>query len=217
MKTTQIIERPFYDGVIQQDHKTGFLNTKNMIELGNQYRKSTSLALVRLDTYLRSNKTKEFIEQILEQEQITTVMNSKRGKNGGTWMHPLLFVDFAMFVSPKFKYIAMSWLSDHLLSFRDASGESYKAMGSELEKNYHLGARIGVVIPEIARKIKTALNVEQWNKASEKQLKARDIIHKQIIFGAKMNVDLKVLVDLSIESAIVEIIGKSPILGLEEK
>jgi hypothetical protein len=205
LKTTQIIERPFYDGVIQQDHKTGFLNTKNMIDLGNQYRKSMSLAPVRLDSYLKSNKTKEFIEQILEQEKITTVMNSKRGKYGGTWMHPLLFVDFAMYVSPKFKYLAMSWLSDHLLSFRDASGDSYKAMGSELEKNYHLGARIGVVIPEIARKIKTALNVEQWNTATEQQLKARDIIHKQIIFGSKMTVPLKVLVDLSIESAVVEL------------
>lgn len=204
MKTTQIIERPFYDGVIQQDHKTGFLNTKNMVELGNQYRKSMSLAPVRLDTYLKSNKTKEFIEQILEQEQITTVLNSKRGKYGGTWMHPLLFVDFAMFVSPKFKYLAMSWLSDHLLSFRDASGESYKAMGSELEKNYQLGAKIGVIIPSIARKIKFAVGVDNWNKASEEELKKRDSIHNKIIFGSKMKVDLNDLVDLAIKETISE-------------
>lgn len=203
MKTTQIIERPFYDGVIQQDHKTGFLNTKNMIDLGNQYRKSMSLAPVRLDSYLKSNKTKEFIEQILEQEKITTVMNSKRGKYGGTWMHPLLFVDFAMYVSPKFKYLAMSWLSDHLLSFRDASGDSYKAMGSELEKNYHLGARIGVVIPEIARQIKNTLEVDNWNTASEKKLKLRDEIHKKIIFGSKMQANLKNVVDLALTDALI--------------
>ena len=76
-------------------------------------------------------------------------------------------------------------------------------MGSELEKNYHLGARIGVVIPEIARQIKNTLEVDNWNTASEKKLKLRDEIHKKIIFGSKMQANLKNVVDLALTDALI--------------
>jgi hypothetical protein len=31
------------------------------------------------------------------------VSNSTRGKKGGTWMNPILFIKFAMYISPKFE------------------------------------------------------------------------------------------------------------------
>ena len=202
MKTVQIIERPFYDGIVQQNHKTGFFNTKQMIDLGNSYRKSTGLKPVRLDTYLGSNKTKEFIKQILEQEQITTVMDSKTGRYGGTWMHPLLFIDFAMYVSPAFKYTALTWLTDNLLKNRDASGDNYKQMVSCLDINYDLGGRIGVEIPKMARKIKNALGVTDWNKAVDEDLNKRKLIHDAIIFGAEFKPNLDELINKAIEMVI---------------
>lgn len=32
---------------------------------------------------------------------------ANKGDNAGAWMHPILFVDFAMWINPKFKYV---WL-----------------------------------------------------------------------------------------------------------
>lgn len=202
MVTTQIIERPFYDGVVQQNHKTGFFNTQQIIELGNRYRKSTGLSPVRLDSYLSSNKTKEFIKQILEEESITLVMETKRGRYGGTWMHPLLFIDFAMYISPSFKYTALTWLTDNLLKNRDESGDNYKRMVHALDVNYAIGGRIGLEIPKMARRIKYALNVDDWNKANDEQLKKRKLIHDAIIFGSDFKPDLNELVDKAIKKVI---------------
>ncbi|MBC7407182.1 MAG: KilA-N domain-containing protein [Arcicella sp.] len=28
---------------------------------------------------------------------------ANKGVNAGTWMHPILFIDFAMWINPKFK------------------------------------------------------------------------------------------------------------------
>ena len=36
-----------------------------------------------------------------------------RGKyNGGTWMHPMLFIDFAMWINPSFKYDVLKFVYD---------------------------------------------------------------------------------------------------------
>ena len=49
----------------------------------------------------------------------TLIYTKKRGKNGGTWMHPYLFIDFAMFLSAEFKLQCIKWLHDNLLILRD--------------------------------------------------------------------------------------------------
>lgn len=190
MKTTQIIERPFYNGIIQQDHKTGWMNTNQLLVLGNSYRKSIGKAPARLQHYLETEKTKEFIQEIMEQEKIVEVKKGKKGRYGGTWMHPLLFIDFAMYINPAFKYEAMNWLMDQLLQYRDCSGESYKAMGHAISDAYGIYGKVGTVIPKIAKQIKLAVGVDDWNKTTEENLKRRDEIHKKIIFGVQLKAPL---------------------------
>jgi len=187
MKTVQILERPFYDGVVRQNHKTGFLNMNDLVKIGNNYRLSLGLSKLKIENYWNSKATNEFIEQVMDLEKISIVKTATRGRNGSTWIHSSVFMDMAMWINPKFKAIVMRWLFDNLLLFRDESGESYKKMSSSISEKYKLnGGKLGVEITRVARKIKVALKVTDWNTATEEQLKQRDQIHKNIMFGIKI-------------------------------
>ena len=126
MKTAQIMMRPFKDGIIRQNHKTAWFNATDLIKIANKYRTQIGLKEKLIKDYFKTDSTNEFIKEILDRENVSEAYSSKKGKNGGTWVHPLLLIDIAMWLSPEFKYDAMSWLQDELLGLRDESGESYK-------------------------------------------------------------------------------------------
>lgn len=57
-----------------------------------------------------------------------------RGKNGGTWMHPLLFIDFAMWINPAFKYDVLKFVADQMIKYRNDAGDAYRELGSAVQK-----------------------------------------------------------------------------------
>ena len=59
---------------------------------------------------------------------------TSRGKNGGTWMHPYLFIKFAMYISPKFEYHVLKFVADQLLEFRNESGDLTKDLNSSVQR-----------------------------------------------------------------------------------
>lgn len=203
MKTAQIMEREFRDGVIRQNHKTTWFNATDLIKIANQYRQQLGQSPKAIADYLKNDSTKEFIEQILDEENVSKVYETKKGKSGGTWVHPLLLIDLAMWLSPKFKYEAIKWLQDELLHNRDISGESYKKLTSAVSIYYgNQVAKTGVAIPKIAHHIKKKLNVTDWNSATEKQLKDRDTIHNNIVILLDAGVDIQKSFELGIKNVI---------------
>lgn len=78
----------------------------NATEVASQYNK-------RIDNWLNSHETQEYINELkslnssdLQKNQNTrnsgNLIETKKGKNGGTWLHPSLAVVFARFISVKF-------------------------------------------------------------------------------------------------------------------
>jgi hypothetical protein len=198
------MERNFKDGVIRQNHKTGWFNATDLIQVANRYRSQIGLEKKLIADYLRTNSTKEFIKEILDRENITLAYDSKKGKGGGTWVHPLILIDIAMWLSPEFKYDAMKWLEDRLIQNRDLSGESYKKLASYLKNRTDIIpiAKIGIVMPKIAKYIKEKLNVEDWNKASELSLKQRDLIHNNFIMLLEAGVETNKALYIATKNAI---------------
>lgn len=150
MKTAVVMQRQFNGKSIRQNTKTNFFNLNDLLECHlNDNPKSTK----RLDNYMKLAQTKEFAETIREAElekaenvnpynsrdlllpsiQPTTVFEIKRGKNGGTWAHPYIFLDFAMWLSPKFKLWAMSVIEDKLIALRNEAGDRFKDMMKALK------------------------------------------------------------------------------------
>lgn len=207
MKTNQIMERSFLGGVIKQEHKTGYFCMNDFLEIANKYRRSVDRPLVRWDKYHKSEKTKEFIQQLIREEDTADVVRAGRGRGAKTWLHPLVFLDFAMWVSPEFKIKVYKWLYDNLLAFRDMGGDSYKQMASIIQ-NKHGAGKVGMMIKETARKIKDTLGVLDWNRATEKQNKYREEIHSNIILLIEADIDLQIATAMSLRKAVNKIANR---------
>jgi len=182
MKTNQILKRDFMGATIRQQHKTQFFNINDFTKIANEYRKNRGLPAVRFDVYLKSAKTKEFITELMKSENMVEVIKTSRGKNGSTYAHPLIFLDYVMYVSPEFKVKAYKYVYDNLAIFRDNSGDSYKDLTSTIKKyNPNISMfSLQKMIKSVARAIKKYLKVDDWNCASENQLKLRDQIQKNM-------------------------------------
>lgn len=204
MKTTQIMERKFRDGIIRQNHKSGWFNATDLIQVANQYRTQIGLEKKLIADYLRNNSTKEFIKEILDRENLSLAYESKKGKGGGTWVHPLILIDIAMWLSPDFKYEAMKWLEDRLIQNRDLSGDSYKKLASYLKNRTDIIpiAKLGIVMPKIARYIKEQLQVEDWNKTDEVTLKQRDAIHNNFMMLLDAGVETNKALHIATKNAL---------------
>lgn len=162
----------------------GFFNATALLRQWNKGDKKKDL-----DDFLGNKMTKEYIKVIESKENLNTqksgdlkVVKSTRGKFGGTWMHPFLFIDFAMWLNVEFKYEVIKFVYDQLIQYRIEAGDTYREMAAEI-------ARISKR-EDIARNISnvaSAINIivygrhqrEIRNKEAEEQ-SMRDLVKMQI-------------------------------------
>ncbi len=138
-----MLKRDFYESTVSQRSKDGFLNANDLVNYYNQ----TGDKKKRIQHYLDNKQTAEFLEALVNESYnnrnsgylknvdisaTDAFINSTRGKNGGTWMHPLVFLDFALWLSPHFKVKIYQWVYDNLVVFRNMAGDYYKEMCKEL-------------------------------------------------------------------------------------
>lgn len=128
MKTNQIMVRPMGCFSVEQRTKDAFFNATALLKQWNK----TANSERKLDNYFASEKTKTFIQTIMERENLNTpklVYLKSRGKKGGTWMHPMLFIDFAMWIDPEFKYDVLKFVYDQMIAFRKMESAWEKVNG----------------------------------------------------------------------------------------
>lgn len=93
------MKRPLAQFTVEQRTKDGMFNATALLK---QWNEQDGVAQRKLDNYFASSKTVEFIETIMNRENLHTPKmvyvksRASRGNQVGTWMHPLLFIDFAM-------------------------------------------------------------------------------------------------------------------------
>lgn len=152
MKTPQIMQRDLNGFSVRQNHKTGMFNANDLLDA---YKNFNPKSNKKIEKYLGTKTTKEYVNVILSREEsqntnypqnggfkkdddlaienLNDVIITKRGRHGGTWMHPYLFLDFAMWLSPEFKFECMKWLHDKLIQFRDQVGDTYVNVSNALK------------------------------------------------------------------------------------
>lgn len=129
MKTNQIMTRQLANFKVEQRTKDGYFNLTGLLNSWN----SETGAKKELKDYFGNKATQEFIKALEEEENLKGEKSpylASRGKNGGTWGHPLLFIDFAMWLNPAFKVKVLKFVSDQMLSYRNEAGEAYKMLAS---------------------------------------------------------------------------------------
>lgn len=178
MKTAVIMKRELFGKEVSQNSKTNMFSGTDLVKAGNAWRSSNGMSSFNLSQWLNTKSTTEFIKEIEMSEGKALVKG--RGRNAHTWLHPLLFIDCALSISPKLKVEAYKWLFDELIKTRNMSGDSYKKMCGSLYVRHENNKTFQKYIKTVADKIKLACRVDDWQKATELQLKKRHDLHKAI-------------------------------------
>lgn len=127
MKTNQIMIRPMGEFKVTQRTKDGFFCATELLAQWNE----KSGMKKEVTKFFDLQSTSELIKVIMERENLNTQDSTylkTRGKNGGTWMHPILFIDFAMWINPSFKYDVLKFVYDELIKFCNLAGDAYPRM-----------------------------------------------------------------------------------------
>lgn len=140
MKTNQVMIRQMGDFQVEQRTKDGFFNLTSLIRQWNNHvdnqqvlnpQKSGILKKKDLDDYLSNMSTSDFIHVIMDRESLQDkkdVVRTVKGKHGGTWVHPMFFIDAGMWINPYFKYDVLKFVQDEMIKFRNLAGDAYPEM-----------------------------------------------------------------------------------------
>lgn len=195
MKTNVTMIRKMGNFDVLQRTQDAYFNATELLKQwskGNEQRKD-------IGDFFKLDKTKEFIE-VLENDlkinndnyrdstkSISYIIqkgNKSKSISNQYWMHPYLFIDFAMWISPKFKLDVIRFVYDQLIQFRHQSGDNYKGLTSSVQRfsnvNYSILAK--------------GLNYIVFNRheenlrqtASQEQLKQLTELQKQLAFSIDM-------------------------------
>lgn len=144
-----------------------------------------------LNDFWVNKTTKDFIE-VLQKDMISNYGDSHdlksytttRGNNGGTWMHPYLFMKFCFWLSPEIELMAIKFIYDNLIDFRMQAGDHYKEMCEAIATRY-LEIRGEKADPLVFIEEANRLNIlvfgnpkGQRNQASEEQLNLMNMLQK---------------------------------------
>lgn len=151
MKTNVTIIRKMGNFAVKQRTQDGMFNATELLKQWNE----ASGQQKQVIHFTENESTKEFIEALILEENLkerNSVLIQSRGKNGGTWMHPILFIDFAMWLNPKFKVKVLKFVYDELIKHRHEAGDNYLVLTSALKKIVHKSF-LPVAIQNVAKAI----------------------------------------------------------------
>ena len=128
MKTNQIIKRPMGAFDVEQRTKDGMFNATNLLR---QWNESTG-EKKEVTKFFENDNTKEFISALISEEKLDTQNSAyvkskaRLDRGGGTWMHPILFIKFAMWLNPRFEVQVIKFVYDQMIRYRNDAGDAYK-------------------------------------------------------------------------------------------
>ena len=143
MKTLQIVKRDFNGTFIGQRNTDGYFNATSLLEFSNSFSNENK----RFKDFWENKGTRAFMDELARNlngdnsAHLKTFIpddlyEAKKGRGGCTWMHPYLFVKFAMWLSPKFEVQVIKWVYDNLIDFRNQAGDYYKELCSAIMNRY---------------------------------------------------------------------------------
>jgi len=174
MKTNQVMIRE--NEAFLQRTKDGYFSGNSLL---NNWNEENPKSRKDMNSYKVIKSTKVFIDQ-LESEGIGSPMLSSRK---GTWMHPKLFIDFAMWISPVFKSQVIDYVLDGLINSRIDAGDYHKQMCAQIIVSHYEAFKRkpnpNVFINE-SRFIKKALDISKTdrNEMTEKELSDITMLQK---------------------------------------
>lgn len=131
MKQNVVMIRKMGNFEISQRTKDGMFNATSLVKEWNKKNKRKDVS-----EFLSNKNTEEFIEALIEDENLNTgnpVFKTHtviKGKYGGTWMTPLLFIKFSMWLNPRFEVQVLKFVYDELIQQRNDAGDNYISLSA---------------------------------------------------------------------------------------
>lgn len=175
MKTNQILTRE--EGFIQRT-SDGYFNATMLVKQWN----SVSHQKKQLAQYQLLSSTNEFIEQLKKEGVYKPIIAGRgKGSSSGTWVHPKIFIDLAMWVSVEFKSKVIDYVIDGLIKSRQDAGDYYNEMTKAIldvyVDYYNIKPPSHVYIEE-ANFLKSLVAAKDRNNMTENELKQLTYLQK---------------------------------------
>lgn len=135
--------RPMGQFQVIQRTKDGMFNATALIKQWNNNvntQNSGCLKERQLDNFWKISNLDQLMSEIALNElnfksvdftELKNVLSkTSKGKDGGTWMHPILFVKFAMWLNPRFEYHVLKFVADQMIKYRNDAGDAYRELSS---------------------------------------------------------------------------------------
>lgn len=179
--------------LIQQRTKDGYFCIQDAFKAINKVRSAKELPILNFEAYLRVKANQEFLEVLKESEGVEHPYTRARGRSQGTYCHPLLMIDIFMWSCPEFKLKVLKWLSDGLIKYRKASGDSFRKLNEKLYNFYVDKDDFVKEVKHISWKLRDKIlgSSRTWNEATEQELEKRNefLDNMQKLLGLTQNPD----------------------------
>jgi hypothetical protein len=173
MKTDQIVTDNEYRRQRLKDYFFDATFTLKKWNYANPNEEKLMTKYAKLKSTLELSEYLKGSEQIEKPIQISTK---------GTWMHPYMFIDFAMWLSIEFKVNALKWVADGLIKSRNDAGDYHKEMCSMIMTKYidiYSTKPPAMLFINESRMIKEIANLDiDRNEMTEKDLSRITILQK---------------------------------------
>lgn len=192
MKTEVMMIRELGDIQVRQSNQTEMFNVTDLVNGYNEVRKSKGLPEKHLHHYWANDSTKEFLEALeyelgLNTRKSVELKITRKGKYGGTYVAPEVFVDIAMWLNPSFKAKVMIWVSDNLLGVRNTTGIQQQIMNRELAEKFSNRTSKWLIMRFSQRINEHILEEGQdWQTATTAQLEQRQLLQTKIINACEL-------------------------------
>lgn len=149
---------------VEQRTKDGMFNATALLRQWNlNTQKNGDLKKKDMDDFFTNKNVKEFLDALIEEEKLTSRNSAyvtSRGKySGGTWMHPILFIKFAMWLNPRFEVQVIKFVYDQMLKYRNDAGDAYRELSAAINSIVP-----NTFMPQAMRKVGEALNYVVFNE-----------------------------------------------------
>lgn len=154
----------------------GYFNATHLLQIFNEGKSVKEVKAMH--DFIKMKQTSMFVEHLKNVEGIEKPIKSS---NKGTWMHPLVFIDFCMWLSLEFKTMALKWVLDGLIKERNMAGDYYGELVQAIcdrHIEYYGCTPKPMVYMNEARLLKQLVGIEDRNEANESQLKILNILQK---------------------------------------
>ncbi|MGL5979434.1 MAG: KilA-N domain-containing protein [Phocaeicola sp.] len=145
MITNQAMTRQLGDFTVTQRTKDSFFDANELLSQWNNFNPNNKR---RLDRFKESPNTKEFINALESDvshmsktaygdNQVVKEIKGRQTKNGRTkdqvWMHPYLFIKFAMWINPTFELTVIKFVYDEMIKYRNEAGDAYRVLAAAVK------------------------------------------------------------------------------------